>query len=78
MKADIEQERTLSGKLKPGQYELVLSEDGIKDLHYLRLSGKELDAIAEAWAVTRLTVGDAGVRRMVAAERAGAKQESLL
>jgi hypothetical protein len=29
-------------------------------------------------AVRRLTVGDAGVRRMVAAERAGAKQESLL
>jgi hypothetical protein len=29
-------------------------------------------------AVTRLTVGDAGVRRIVAAERAGAKQEVLL
>jgi len=50
MKAEIEQERTLGGKVKPDRYEIVLSEDGVKGLQYLRLSGKELDAITEAWA----------------------------
>ena len=77
MKAEIEQEHTPRGKLKLGRYEVVLSEDGVKGLRYLRLSATELDAIAKAWAVTRLTVGDAGIRRLAAAENDGARQEVL-
>ena len=77
MKAEIEQERTPGGKLKTDQYEILLSEDGVSSLRYLRLSAKELDAITEAWAVRRLTVGDAGVSRQIEARRTGGEQLAL-
>ena len=73
LKADIEEEKTLRGRVKSGHYEIVLSGYP-SGLQYLRLSLEELEAIFEAWAVTRLTVGDKGVREIVKARRAGAEQ----
>jgi len=43
-----------------------------------RAIGIELSEDYCRQAVTRLTVGDGGVRRMVEAERQGARQEALL
>lgn len=72
MKAEIEQERSYSGKLRPHSYEITLS-DGDR-LHYLRLTDEELDAITEAW----LTLGDKAVRRIVETRRTGSEQGALL
>jgi hypothetical protein len=74
--AEISEARTPSGRLKEGWYEIFLAK-GDGDLHYLRLHSEELEAIYAAWAVKRLQVGDAGMRRMAEARRAGAEQAML-
>jgi hypothetical protein len=80
-------ERVILPEALPGQYEPGLVLDpfmgtGTTAIAAVKLGrrciGIDLSEDYLKQAVTRLTVGDAGVRRMVAAERAGAKQESLL